>query len=142
MDSRVGGIRASLRGAGTRSKYSGEPAAECIGSLALRALRGSLFSRSTALLPAEALENSRAGCGPTLRTVDRSQRHRRDFRFRGHSRFFAVHRGGGGVLAGKPAAGNARRPAPGRFLRFLGSAVDRAHILNATPELQGAGMSV
>src|ERR1700687_1438257 len=125
MDSRVGGIRASLRGAGTSSKYSGEPAAECIGSLAVRALRGSLFSGSTALLPAEALENSRAGCGRTLRTLDRSQRHRRDFRFRGHSRFFAVHRGGGGVLAGKPAARKRSPPAAGRFLRLLGSPVDR-----------------
>jgi len=74
----------------------------------LFALSGVLFFLEHSLLPAEALENSRAGCGPTLRTVDRSQRHRRDFRFRGHSRFFAVHRGG--VVFWQEAGGRKRSP--------------------------------
>jgi len=46
------------------------------------------------------------------------------------------------VLAGKPAAGDARRPPAGCFLRFLGSSVDCALCPERTPELQGAGMSV
>src|SRR5713226_6837871 len=102
MDCGVGAIRASLLGADTRSQYSGERGAECVESLAVSTLRDPLFSGSTALLPAEGLENSRADCERTLRTLGRSQRYQRDFRFRHHSRWFALQRGGRGVLAGKP----------------------------------------
>src|SRR6266480_1234307 len=125
MDSGVGGVCAPLRGADSRSIGIGKPATECVESLAFRALRGALFSRSTALLAAEGLENSRAGGWRPPRIVGWRQCRQGVFHFRDHPRFSAVHRGRGGVLAGKPAAGNTSRQTAWGFLRFLGSSVDR-----------------
>src|SRR5216684_5429834 len=62
VDSGVGGFRASLCGADTRTKLGGRPAAKCAESLAVRALRSALFSGRPALFPAEAMDNSRCVC--------------------------------------------------------------------------------
>src|SRR5260370_34177629 len=104
---------------------SGEPPPERVESLAFRALRRALFSRSAAILAAQGLENSRAGGWRPLRIVGGSQCRQRVFHFRGHPRFSAVHRGRGGGLAGKASAGNSRRQTAGRLLWLLGGSVGR-----------------
>src|SRR5260370_32977766 len=126
MDCRVGGIRASLRGTDIGSKCGGEPAAERLESLALRAFGSALFSGRAALFSAEGLENCRRDCCWALRILGRGQLRKRCFSFGPRSRFLGVPCRCRGVLAGKPPAGDPGGPPAGSFLRFLGSSVDRA----------------